>query len=491
MQVPSQMYIDGMWVDSEAAATLDVVNPANQEVLARIPRASREDADRAIDAALEAKDRAAEVPAHERSRILLKVASLLEQNSKEMALMIARNVGKPLLDAEAETARAVLTLTFAAEEAKRIYGQTIPLDAHSFPPGNQNRLAFTIREPVGVVAAISPFNFPLNLLMHKVAPAIAAGNTVVAKPPSDGPLPALIVAKFFEEAGLPRGFLNIVVGPGEVVGDEIVTSPKVNAVSFTGDSETGRQISEKAARTNKKVILELGGHNPMIVLDDADVGAAVSSAVSGTFVYSGQVCTATRRIILADTIRDKFVSHFEQEVEKLKVGDPVERTTNVGPVINHRSIEKIERLVEDARSKGAVTKTGGERLVESEYSRGNFYAPTVLDEVDSGMEIASKEIFGPVAAIMRSVPEEKFADLANSTVYGLQASIYTSNLARGIKLAKKVKAGAVLINDKTSLRWDNAPFGGVKMSGMGREGVNLAVGELTDLKFIVANLGES
>jgi acyl-CoA reductase-like NAD-dependent aldehyde dehydrogenase len=491
MQVPSQLYIGGRWVDSEGASELEVLNPTNQEVLARIPKATEEDTESAIDAAYEATGKAASKPAHERSRILLKVAALLEQNSQEMATLIAKNVGKPLADAEAETTRAVLTLTFAAEEAKRIYGQTIPLDAYPIPPGNENRLGFTLREPVGVVGAISPFNFPLNLLMHKIAPAIAAGNTVVAKPPSDGPLPALMIAKFFEEAGLPGGFLNIVIGPGEVVGDRIVTSEKVNAISFTGDSQTGKQISEKAARTNKKVILELGGHNPMIVLDDADVGSAVSAAVASTFVYSGQVCTATRRIILAESIRDKFLSHFDESVAKLKIGDPLDRATNVGPVINRRSLEKIEGMVGDATSKGAVARTGGARLSEGSYSRGNFYAPTVLDDVDPNMQVAKKEIFGPVSAVMRSVKEEEFADLANGTPYGLQASIFTSNLSRGIKLAKKVKAGAVLINDRTTLRWDNAPFGGVKMSGMGREGVSLAVSELTDLKFIVANLGDN
>ena len=491
MQVPSHLYIDGRWVDSGDSATLDVVNPTNQETLARIPKASREDAKKAIDAAFEAKERASGIPAHERSRILLKVASLIEQNAQEMARLIAMNVGKPLADSEVETARAVLTLTFAAEEAKRISGQTVPLDAHSFPPGNQNRLGFTLREPVGVVGAISPFNFPLNLLMHKVAPAIAAGNSVVAKPPSDGPLPALIVAKFFEEAGLPGGILNVVVGPGEVVGDEIVTNEKVNAISFTGDTQTGREISAKAARTNKKVILELGGHNPMIVMDDADVEAAVNSAVASTFGYSGQVCTATRRIIMSDRVIDKFLPRFEESVVRLKVGDPLQRTTNVGPVINRRSLEKVEGLVNDAVARGAVARTGGSRLLSEEYSRGNFFAPTVLEGVGPQMQIANKEVFGPVAAVMTVSTEEEFAGAANSTIYGLQASIFTSDLAKGIKLAKKIKAGAVMINDRTSLRWDNAPFGGVKMSGMGREGVSYAISELTDLKFIVANLGES
>ncbi|MDA4125936.1 MAG: aldehyde dehydrogenase family protein [Thaumarchaeota archaeon] len=489
MKVPSQMFIGGRWVDSEDAATLDVVNPANQEVLARIPKASREDARKAIDAASEAARVAAKLPAHERSRILLKVASMLEQNSQEMVETIAKNVGKPVADAAVETARAVLVLTFAAEEAKRITGQTIPLDSQPFPPGNQNRLAFTIREPVGVVGAISPFNFPLNLLMHKVAPAIAAGNSVVAKPPSEGPLPALMIAKLFEQAGLPDGVLNIVVGPGETVGDEIVISEKVNAISFTGGSETGKEISQKAARTNKKVILELGGHNPMIVLDDANLEAAVSSAVSSTFTFSGQVCTATRRIILSEKLRSKFMASFDQAVAGLKVGNPLEQTTNVGPVISRKSLDKIEGLVEDAKSKGAVARKGGNRLVSEEYSRGNYFAPTVLDEVEGDMKIANSEVFGPVAAVMKASKEEEFVDAANSTTYGLQASIYTSDLAKGIKLAKEIKAGAVLINDRTTLRWDNAPFGGVKMSGMGREGVSYAIAELTDLKFIVVNLG--
>jgi acyl-CoA reductase-like NAD-dependent aldehyde dehydrogenase len=488
MQLPSKMYIDGAWVDADDAGTMEVVNPANHEVIARVPKAGRSDARRAIDAAVEAAGKAESITAYERSKVLLKVAGLLEQNSEEMAKLISNNVGKPIVDSEAETARGILTLTFAAEEAKRIYGQTIPLDSHPFPSGNQNRLGFTIREPVGVVGAISPFNFPLNLLLHKVAPALAAGNTVVVKPPSDGPLPALALAKMFEEAGLPGGILNVVLGPGGEVGDEIITSAKVNAVSFTGDTETGREIAEKAARTNKKVILELGGHNPLIVLDDAKVVNAVSSALAGTFSYAGQVCTATRRIILKESVRERFLTQFEEAVETLKVGDPLDRSTSVGPVINARSLEKIDGLVKDASGKGARVRAGGSRLEYGELAKGNFYAPTILDGVSSTMEIAQKEVFGPVSAVMEATSDDEAVEMANSTIYGLQASIYTTDLARGIRLAKRVKAGAVMINDRTNLRWDNAPFGGVKRSGMGREGVSLAIGELTELKFIVANI---
>ncbi len=490
MEVPSKMYIDGSWVDSESAETMMVLNPANQEVLANVPKGGRDDALSAIDAAAGAMKTAESMTAFERSKILLRVANLLEQNAEEMATLISKNVGKPIADSEAETSRGILTLTFASEEAKRIYGQTIPLDSHPFPPGNQNRLGFTIREPIGVVGAISPFNFPLNLLLHKVAPAIAAGNTVVVKPPSDGPLPGLMVAKLFEDAGLPPGVLNVVLGPGGEVGDEIVTSRKVGAISFTGETETGREIAEKAARTNKKVILELGGHNPLIVLDDAKVVNAVSSALAGTFGYAGQVCTATRRIILSERVKERFMAQFEQAVGTLRVGDPLDRTTNVGPVINVRSLEKIDGLVREAAEKGAKVRMGGSRINYGELARGNYYSPTILEGVIGSMGIAQKEVFGPVSAIMEASSDDAAVELANDTIYGLQASIYTSDLARGIRLAKRVKAGAVLINDRTNLRWDNAPFGGVKMSGMGREGVNLAIGELTELKFVVANIAE-
>jgi acyl-CoA reductase-like NAD-dependent aldehyde dehydrogenase len=482
------MFIDGGWVDAEGSGTMAVLNPSNQEVLATVPRGGRQDAGRAIDAAVEARERAEAMTAYERSRVLLKVAGLLEQHSAEMASAIARNVGKPITDAEAETARGVVTLTFAAEEAKRLFGQTIPLDAYQFPPGNQNRLGFTLREPIGVVGAISPFNFPLNLLLHKVAPALAAGNTVVVKPPSEGPLPALLIAKMFEEAGLPRGVLNVVLGPGGEVGDEIVSSGKVNAISFTGDTDTGRAIAERAAATNKRVILELGGHNPLIVLDDAKVVNAVSSALTGTFSYAGQVCTATRRIILSERVKERFLTQFEEAVGTLRVGDPMDRTTSVGPVISPRALEKIDGLVKDASGKGARVRLGGSRITTGELSRGNYYAPTILEGVAGGMEIAQKEVFGPVSAVMEATSDDEAVELANNTIYGLQASIYTSDLARGIRLAKRIKAGAVMINDRTNLRWDNAPFGGVKRSGMGREGVNLAIEELTELKFVVANL---
>lgn len=484
----AQMFIEGKWTDSDNGETLPAINPSNSEVLDSFPRGTRTDAQRAIDAAVEARSKADEMTAYERSKILLKVAQLLENSSSEMSKLIAQNVGKPITDSEAETARGVLTLTFAAEEAKRLYGQTIPLDSHPFPPGNKNRLGFTIREPIGVVGAISPFNFPLNLLLHKVAPAIAAGNTVVAKPPSDGPLPGLFIAKLFEQAGLPSGVLNVVTGSGSEVGMEIVTSSKVDAISFTGDTATGRTIAEKAAATNKKTILELGGHDPMVILDDADLAKAARSATLGVFGYSGQVCTATKRLIVEDKVKEGFLKAFTQEVLKLKVGNALERTTNVGPVINKAGLDKIESLVDDALNSGAVLVHGGKRLQSSEFSKGFFFEPTVLDRVEPNMAIGQKEIFGPVAPLLEAGSDEEAVSVANSTIYGLQASIFTSNMSRGLRMAKKIRAGAVLINDRTNVRWDNAPFGGIKRSGLGREGVSLAITELTELKFIVANL---
>ncbi len=486
----AKMLIAGEWVESKSGETIDAVNPATSEVIDTFPKGGREEAKAAIDAAYEARDKAEAMTAYERFSVLLKASQMLEQRSAEMARIISQNVGKPIVDAEAEATRGCLTLAFAAEEAKRIYGQTIPLDSSPFPPGNKDRLGFTVREPIGVVGAISPFNFPLNLLLHKVAPALAAGNTVVIKPPSDGPLPGIMVAKILEEAGLPPGIVNLVTGPGSTVGDEIVTNPKVDAISFTGDTSTGRMISEKAAATNKKLILELGGHDPMIILDDANVARAAKLATTGVFSYSGQVCTATKRIIVSEGISDKFSSAFVEEVQKLKVGNPLERTTNMGPVINAAALSKVQGLVEDATSSGARVLLGGHRLDSQPYSKGFFYSPTVLSDMKESMKITQQEVFGPVAPILEVAGAEEAVEVANNTVYGLQASIFTSNLARGIRLARKVRAGAVLINDRTNMRWDNAPFGGVKRSGLGREGVSLAVTEFTELKFIVANLTE-
>lgn len=484
------MYVNNEWIDSESGEVQKAINPANSQTIDTFPRATREDVQRAIDCAVEAYSRAENMTAYERYKVLLKVSQLLEEHSSEMSRLISQNVGKPIADAEAETARGVLTLSFAAEEAKRIYGQTFPLDSHPFPAGNKNRLGFTIREPLGVVGAISPFNFPLNLLLHKIAPAIAAGNCVVAKPPSDGPLPGLLIAKFFEEAGLPKGILNVVTGSGSVVGAEIVENPKISAITFTGDSTTGQEIAEKAARTNKKTILELGGHDPMVILDDANVTKAVNSAVRGVFTFSGQVCTATKRIIIENKNKEQFVDGFTKAVKALRVGDPIERSTDVGPVINLPGLNKIEQLVSEALDGGAEVLAGGKRIEEGQYAHGFFFQPTVLDRVAENMEISQKEIFGPVAPILVAENDEHAIQIANGTAYGLQSSIFTSNMARGLRLARKIKAGAVLINDRTNLRWDNAPFGGIKRSGLGREGVSVAITELTETKFIVANLEE-
>lgn len=484
----AKMFIAGEWVDAYSGKTADAVNPSTGQLIETFPLGDREDARRAIDAADVGSEKAASMPAHARSRILLKVAEIMERHIDEMARLISLNVGKPVVDAELEVKRAALTFTFAAEEAKRLYGETIPLDAYPLPPGNENRFAFTKRDPVGVVAAISPFNFPLNLLAHKVAPAIAAGNSVVAKPPSDGPLPAIKLAEYFTTAGLPAGVYNVVTGPGSTVGDEIVSSLKVAAISFTGDTSTGRTISEKAARTNKKLILELGGHDPMIILDDSDVAKAAQNATLGVFTYSGQVCTATKRIIIHEGVFDRFRREFVKSVSSLKVGDPLDRTVNVGPVINLRALEKIGGLVGEAVERGASVASGGSRLQDGNFGRGFFYAPTILEDVTPEMKISQEEIFGPVAPLITVSSDEQAVQVANGTIYGLQAAVFSNNLKRALKIALRIRAGAVLINDRNNLRWDNAPFGGVKQSGLGREGVRYAIAELTEPKLIVMNL---
>jgi acyl-CoA reductase-like NAD-dependent aldehyde dehydrogenase len=481
-------YIDGEWVTSVSGRAQPCVNPATGQVLANVPVGDREDARRAVDAAVRARETAGAVPAHRRYKNLLRVAQLLEEHRDEMARLIAMSVGKPIADAEVETNRAILVFTFAAEEAKRLYGETIPLDAYPLPAGNENRLAFTMREPIGVVVAISPFNFPLNLLSHKVGPALAAGNAVVAKPPSDGPLPALKLAELIAQTDFPKGMFNVVTGPGGSLGMELVTHPEVNAVTFTGDTTTGRLIAEKAAQTNKRVILELGGHDPFLVLDDADVNRAVVNAVNGVFTYQGQVCAATKRIITHEKVHDTFVDKFARQTAELKVGDPLDRSTRIGPVINERALHKIQTLVTDAADRGARIILGGHRLNGDAYAQGYYYAPTVLDSATTDMRVCQEEIFGPAAPILVARDDEEAIRMANQTIYGLQAAVFSRDLARAIRVARRIRAGGVLVNDRNNLRWDNAPFGGMKQSGMGREGVRYAVQELTELKLIVANL---
>jgi succinyl-CoA reductase len=469
-------------------AWIEVDNPATGEVIQRIPEATIEDVKRVVDEASAATKIAETIPAHRRARLLAAVASLMEERSAEFARTITLESGKPIKESEVEVKRAVGVFTFAAEEAKRIYGEVFPADAFEYPPKSENRLIFSQREPIGVVVAIGPFNFPLNLLAHKIAPALAAGNTVITKPTSETPLTALLLKDVITKAGWPEGIFNVIVGPGSTIGVELIENPKTNLITFTGSTEVGLDIAGRAARLGKKTILEMGGMDPFIVLDDANLDIASSAAIRGAFSYSGQVCTASKRFLVEDAVAEPFVKALREKMLKLNVGNPILVTTDVGPVINKAAVKRIHGMVTDAVTNGAELLEGGSPMTEGEFAKGSYYAPTLLDNVTSDMRVGQEEPFAPLAPIFRVGSEEEAIEVANSTKYGLQASIFTRNIAKALKMARRIKAGAVLIDDPTNLRWDNAPFGGVKKSGMGREGVRFAIQEMTESKLIDINL---
>lgn len=469
-------------------AWIEVDNPATGEVIQRVPEASIEDAKRLIDEASAATKLAETIPAYKRARLLAAVASLMEERSAEFARTITLESGKPIRESEVEVKRAVGVLIFAAEEAKRIYGEVFPADAFEYPPKSENRLLFSQREPIGVVVAIGPFNFPLNLLAHKIAPALAAGNTVITKPTSETPLTALLLKDVISKAGWPEGIFNVIVGPGGSIGTELIENPKTDLITFTGSTEVGLEIAGRAARLGKKTILEMGGMDPFIVLDDANLDIATSAAIRGAFSYSGQVCTASKRFLVEDAVAEPFVRAMREKMLKLNVGNPILVTTDMGPVINRAAVKRIDGMVKDAVSSGAELIEGGKPMTDGEFAKGSYYAPTLLDNVKSDMRVGQEEPFAPLAPIFRVTDAEEAVEVANSTKYGLQASIFTKNIAKALKLARRIKAGAVLIDDPTNLRWDNAPFGGVKKSGMGREGVRFAIQEMTESKLIDINL---
>ena len=481
------LFIGGEWLRSRSDRWQEVRDPSTGQRLGRVSIASREEASAAVDAAAATEESWGTTPIHERARLLRALSDRLAADRAEMARLIAREVGKPIVDARVEADRAVGVYQLAADEARHLTGESFPADAYTYPAGNERRFLFSVRDPIGVVVAISPFNFPLNLLSHKVAPALAAGNPVVIKPTSAAPLTALRLAKHAESAGFPKGVVNVVVGPGGEVGDTLVEHPRTRLVTFTGSTIVGKSIAEKAGRHAKRVILEMGGMDPFIVLDDAPLDVTVAAAVRGAFGYSGQVCTASKRLLVSDAVADRFAQAFTERAGKLKMGPALSEETQVGPVIDPATLDRMDRLVGDAVSHSAKVLLGGERAAE--LAPGYFYRPTVLDSVPVTARITQEEPFGPVVPIVRFHDLDEAVRIANGTPYGLQAAVYTNDLKRAFSLAKRIRAGGVHINDPTSLRWDALPFGGVKESGLGREGLRYAMEEMTEVKLISVNYG--
>ncbi len=479
------LYIGGAWLPSAGDRWQTVQDPSTGKPFGRVAVASADEARAAVDAAAEAEEPWGTTPIHRRAQLLRALSDRLRVDREGIASLMAREVGKPIVDARLEVDRAVSVYQYAAEEARLLTGESFPADAYWYPGGNESRVLFTVRDPIGVVVAISPFNFPLNLLSHKVAPALAAGNPVVAKPTSAAPLTALRLARHAEAVGFPKGTVNVVIGPGGEVGDALVEHPRTRLVTFTGSTTVGKGIAEKAGRHAKRVILEMGGMDPFIVLEDAPLDTTVAAAVRGAFAYSGQVCTASKRLLVAEPVAERFAKALVDRTRALRLGAALSEQTQVGPVIDRNALDRMDRLVADARSRSAKVLLGGERAPE--LGPGYFYRPTVLDEVPPEARVAQEEPFGPVAPILRFRDLDEAVRIANGTPYGLQASVYTNDLRRAFQLARQIRAGGVHINDPTNLRWDALPFGGVKDSGLGREGLRYAMQEMTEVKLISVN----
>ena len=453
----------------------EVLNPYNGEVIDTIPIAHLQTAQKAIGEANNAKNSLFEMSAFKISNKLFNVCEKLKENRKDFAKLLTLEIGKPINESLVEVDRSVETLKLAAEEAKRIYGESVPLDAGL---NGKGFFAFTQRLPLGVVAAITPFNYPLNLTIHKIAPAIACKNTVIIKPPTEAPLTVMKFAELLNEE-FPDGVVNTLTGYGSEVGDYLVTSPEVNKISFTGSVTTGMMISQKAGM--KKVTLELGGNDPMIVLKDADIDKAVKGVINGAFLNAGQVCMGVKRLIVEDEISDEFTHKLVEKTKKLVMGNPLDEKTTLGTLISEKAAIQVEEAVNNAVLNGAEILTGGKR-------DGAFFQATVIDNVTPDMDLVVRETFGPVAPIIHVNSIDEAINIANNTEYGLQAGVFTSDYASAMRCANEIEAGTVFINKQSTFRTDNMPFGGFKNSGVGKEGIKYAVEEMTKTKLIGLNL---
>lgn len=453
----------------------DVINPYNCEIIDTVPIAHLQTAQLAIDEANNAKESLTEMSAFKVSNKLFNVVDKLKQHKQDFAELLTLEVGKPINESLVELNRSIETLKLAAEEAKRIYGESVPLDAGL---NGKGFFAFTQRMPLGVVAAITPFNYPLNLTIHKIAPAIACKNTVIVKPPTEAPLTVMKFCELLNEE-FSDGVVNTITGYGSEVGDYLVCSPEVDKISFTGSVTTGLMISQKAGM--KKVTLELGGNDPMVVLNDADIDKAVKGVINGAFLNAGQVCMGVKRIIIEDDVADEFAEKLIKETEKLVMGNPLDEKTTLGTLISENAARQVEETVNNAVKDGAEILIGGVR-------DGAFYSATVIDNVKEDMDLVVRETFGPVAPILRVNSVEEAIKVANNTEYGLQAGVFTESYSNAMKCAQEIEAGTVFVNKQSTFRTDNMPFGGFKNSGVGKEGIKYAVGEMTKTKLIGLNL---
>jgi acyl-CoA reductase-like NAD-dependent aldehyde dehydrogenase len=466
------LLVDGEWV--ETGEWIEVRSPYDGSLVGRVAKGGAADVRRAIDAAEQAM--LEPLPAHKRAEILVRVAGALGRRADEAARQISGEAGKPLKAARVEVARAMSTYTMAAVQARTLTGQTVPMDASQ---AGEGKLAFTVRVPIGIVGAISPFNFPLNLVAHKIAPALAAGCAVVLKPATQTPLSAFLLAELETEAGLPPGWLNVVVGPSAEIGDVLVEDERVKLLTFTGSGAVGWKLRERAPR--KRVNLELGNATPVIVEADADLDAAATKLAGNAFSFAGQSCISVQRIYVQRSVYDDFKMRFLPRVEALKVGDPSDEETDVGPLIAPTERDRVSAWIEQARESGAEILTGG-RL------DGDLLLPTVVERPAPDTHLACDEAFGPVCTLQPYDTLDEALALANGTRYGLQAGIFTSSLAAATRAAARLEFGGITVNEAPTFRADQMPYGGVKESGNTREGPAWAVREMTEERLVVVQL---
>ena len=467
-----KLFVAGEWV--ETGDWVEVRSPYDGSLVARVAKAGAAEARAAVAAAERAMQDP--LPAHKRAEILVKVAGHLGRRHEEVARTICAEAGKPLKAARVEASRAMSTYTMAAVEARKLAGEMIPMDASQ---AGEGKLAFTVRHPIGVVGAISPFNFPLNLVAHKIAPALAAGCAVVLKPASQTPLSALLLAELEEEAGLPPGWLNVLVGPAAEIGDVLVEDERVKLLTFTGSGPVGWKLRERAPR--KRVNLELGNATPVIVEADADVEEAAAKLAGNAFSFAGQSCISVQRIYVQRAVHDDFLTRFLPRVEALVVGDPADEATDVGPLIDRANRDRVLAWIEEARAGGAELLAGGAL-------DGELLRPTVLGDAGPELKVSCDEVFGPVCTGNAYDTLDEAIALANGTRFGLQAGIFTASLKTALRAASELEFGGVTVNEAPTFRADQMPYGGVKDSGNTREGPAHAVREMTEERLVVVQL---
>ncbi len=468
----SALFINGAWSDADGKATIEVRNPATGELLTTVPDAGAAEAQRAVDAAQTAFSTWRNTTAEHRAKILRRWFELMNQHQDDLALIMTSEQGKPLAEAKGEIAYAASYIEWFSEEAKRVYGDIVPS-----PWGGKDILVR--KEPVGVCAAITPWNFPAAMITRKVGPALAAGCTMVVKPASQTPLSALALAELAARAGVPAGVFNVVTGGAREIGGVLTKSPAVRKLSFTGSTEVGRVLAGQCAPTLKRMSLELGGNAPFIVFDDADLDAAVEGAIASKYRNSGQTCVCANRFLVQSGVYDQFAEKLAAAVSRLQVGNGVDAGVQQGPLIDPPALSKVEELVADAVKAGAKVTSGGKR---HELGR-TFFEPTVLTQVTSSMRVANEEIFGPVAPLLKFETEEDAIRLANSSEFGLASYFFSRDLARVWRVADAIEAGMVGVNTGI-ISTAVAPFGGVKQSGMGREGSRYGIEEYMDTKYV-------